>query len=32
MIGSAARFAPPLEYPDYLGYDSFATPARPAAA
>ncbi|HEY3552896.1 MAG TPA: tRNA (adenosine(37)-N6)-threonylcarbamoyltransferase complex transferase subunit TsaD, partial [Solirubrobacterales bacterium] len=25
MIGSAARFAPRIEYPDYLGYDAFAT-------
>jgi len=25
MIGSAARYAPPLAYPDYLGYDAFAT-------
>jgi len=32
MIGSAARFAPRLAYPDYLGYDAFATGARPAAA
>jgi N6-L-threonylcarbamoyladenine synthase len=31
MIGSAARFAPRIEYPDYLGYDAFATRARPAA-
>ena len=31
MIGSAARFAPRIEYPDYLGYDAFATPARRAA-
>ena len=30
MIGSAARFAPRLEYPDYLGYDAFATRPRPA--
>jgi N6-L-threonylcarbamoyladenine synthase len=30
MIGSAARFAPRIEYPDYLGYDAFATPARRA--
>jgi N6-L-threonylcarbamoyladenine synthase len=25
MIGSAARFAPRLAYPDYLGYDAFAS-------
>jgi N6-L-threonylcarbamoyladenine synthase len=25
MIGSAARFAPAIAYPDYLGYDAFAT-------
>jgi N6-L-threonylcarbamoyladenine synthase len=25
MIGSAARFAPRVEYPDYLGYDAFAS-------
>ena len=25
MIGSAARFATPLPYPEYLGYDAFAT-------
>jgi N6-L-threonylcarbamoyladenine synthase len=31
MIGSAARFAPRIEYPDYLGFDAFATPARRAA-
>jgi N6-L-threonylcarbamoyladenine synthase len=24
MIGSAARYAPRVEYPDYLGYDAFA--------
>ena len=29
MIGSAARFAPRIAYPDYLGYDAFATP-RPS--
>ena len=28
MIGSAARFAPRLGYPDYLGYDACPT-ARP---
>jgi N6-L-threonylcarbamoyladenine synthase len=27
MIASAARFAPRLEYPDYLGYDAFARAA-----
>ena len=32
MIGSAARFAPPLPYPDYLGYHAFATGDAPAAA
>ncbi len=31
MIGSAARFATPLPYPDYLGYDAFAS-GRPALA
>jgi tRNA N6-adenosine threonylcarbamoyltransferase len=25
MIGSAARFAPAISYPDYLGYDAFAS-------
>jgi N6-L-threonylcarbamoyladenine synthase len=25
MIGSAARYAKPIPYPDYLGYDAFAT-------
>ncbi len=30
MIGSAARFAPRIEYPDYLGFDAFATRARAA--
>jgi N6-L-threonylcarbamoyladenine synthase len=25
MIGAAARFAPRVEYPDYLGYDAFAS-------
>ena len=28
MIGSAARFTPALSFPDYLGYDAFATGAR----
>jgi N6-L-threonylcarbamoyladenine synthase len=32
MIGSAARFAPRIEYPDYLGYDAFATGEAAAAA
>jgi N6-L-threonylcarbamoyladenine synthase len=33
MIGSAARFAAPLAYPDYLGFDAFATgEASPVAA
>jgi N6-L-threonylcarbamoyladenine synthase len=32
MIGSAARFAPRIEYPDYLGYDAFATGETAAAA
>jgi N6-L-threonylcarbamoyladenine synthase len=27
MIGSAARYAEPLEYPDYLSYDAFPTKA-----
>jgi N6-L-threonylcarbamoyladenine synthase len=31
MIGSAARFAPRIEYPDYLGYDAFASGRAPAA-
>jgi N6-L-threonylcarbamoyladenine synthase len=31
MIGSAARFAEPVPYPDYLGYDAFATGGRAAA-
>ena len=31
MIGSAARFAEPLPYPDYLAYDAFATGERPHA-
>ncbi len=25
MIGAAARYATPIAYPDYLGYDAFAT-------
>jgi N6-L-threonylcarbamoyladenine synthase len=32
MIGSAARFAEPIQYPDYLSYDAFPTPKRAAAA
>lgn len=32
MIGSAARFAEPIPYPDYLSYDAFPTPKRAAAA
>jgi N6-L-threonylcarbamoyladenine synthase len=32
MIGSAARFAPAVAYPDYLGYDAFASGGRPAVA
>jgi N6-L-threonylcarbamoyladenine synthase len=32
MIGSAARFAPRVAYPDYLAYDAFATGEAPAAA
>ncbi|MBS1844615.1 MAG: tRNA (adenosine(37)-N6)-threonylcarbamoyltransferase complex transferase subunit TsaD [Actinobacteria bacterium] len=31
MIGSAARWAHPVAYPDYLGYDAFATGERMAA-
>jgi N6-L-threonylcarbamoyladenine synthase len=31
MIGSAARFARPLPYPDYLSYDAFASGHRTAA-
>src|SRR6478609_3879767 len=29
MIGSAARFAPALEYPSYLAYDAFASGETP---
>jgi N6-L-threonylcarbamoyladenine synthase len=29
MIGSAARFAEPIAYPDYLGYNAFASADRP---
>ncbi|MEZ5077848.1 MAG: tRNA (adenosine(37)-N6)-threonylcarbamoyltransferase complex transferase subunit TsaD [Solirubrobacterales bacterium] len=32
MIGSAARFAAAIPYPDYLGYDAFASGERPAVA
>jgi N6-L-threonylcarbamoyladenine synthase len=32
MIGSAARFAPRLPYPDYLSYDAFASGEAPAMA
>ncbi|HSR94559.1 MAG TPA: tRNA (adenosine(37)-N6)-threonylcarbamoyltransferase complex transferase subunit TsaD [Solirubrobacterales bacterium] len=31
MIGSAARFAPPLPYPDYLSYDAFPSSRPPLA-
>jgi len=31
MIGSAARFAASIPYPDYLAYDAFPTPKRAAA-
>ena len=31
MIGSASRFAEPIRYPDYLGFDAFATGERLAA-
>jgi N6-L-threonylcarbamoyladenine synthase len=31
MIGSAARFAPRIPYPDYLSYDAFATGEAAAA-
>jgi N6-L-threonylcarbamoyladenine synthase len=31
MIGSAARWASPVAYPDYLGFDAFATGERMAA-
>jgi len=31
MIGSAARHAEPIPYPDYLGYDAFATGETQAA-
>jgi N6-L-threonylcarbamoyladenine synthase len=32
MIGSAARFAPQLPYPDYLSYDAFPSSRPPVAA
>ena len=32
MIGSAARYAEPIAYPDYLGYDAFASGESAAAA
>jgi N6-L-threonylcarbamoyladenine synthase len=32
MIGAAARYAPRIEYPDYLGYDAFATGEARAVA
>jgi tRNA N6-adenosine threonylcarbamoyltransferase len=32
MIGSAARFAPRIAYPEYLSYDAFASGGRPAVA
>jgi N6-L-threonylcarbamoyladenine synthase len=32
MIGSAARYAPRVAYPDYLGYDAFASGDRAAVA
>jgi N6-L-threonylcarbamoyladenine synthase len=32
MIGSAARFSPPIPYPDYLGFDAFATDRRSVRA
>jgi N6-L-threonylcarbamoyladenine synthase len=32
MIGSAARFATPIAYPDYLGFDAFATGQAPLVA
>jgi N6-L-threonylcarbamoyladenine synthase len=32
MIGSAARYAPRIAYPDYLGYDAFASGDTPLAA
>jgi N6-L-threonylcarbamoyladenine synthase len=32
MIASAARFTDSISYPDYLGFDAFATPPRPLRA
>jgi tRNA N6-adenosine threonylcarbamoyltransferase len=32
MIGSAARYAPRISYPGYLGYDAFASGEKTAAA
>jgi tRNA N6-adenosine threonylcarbamoyltransferase len=32
MIGAAALHAPAIAYPDYLGYDAFASGDRPAVA
>jgi N6-L-threonylcarbamoyladenine synthase len=32
MIASAARFVPPLPYPEYLELDVYATGERPLAA
>ncbi len=32
MIGSAARFAPLIPYPDYLGFDAFSTDRPPPEA
>jgi N6-L-threonylcarbamoyladenine synthase len=32
MIGSAARYAQPIAYPDYLGYDAFASGETSAPA
>ncbi|HEY0317170.1 MAG TPA: tRNA (adenosine(37)-N6)-threonylcarbamoyltransferase complex transferase subunit TsaD [Solirubrobacterales bacterium] len=32
MIGSAGRFAPRIEYPDYLAYDAFASGEKLASA
>jgi N6-L-threonylcarbamoyladenine synthase len=32
MIGSAARFAPTIAYPEYLGYDAFASGETAAVA
>jgi N6-L-threonylcarbamoyladenine synthase len=32
MIGSAARYVEPIPYPDYLGYDAFASGKKSAVA